>query len=102
MTYKVTVRYLGWNRQFGYFPAIFCSGKCDPRLGQCLISALRTSITNTYSTASLCVGYVLKHWCFLAAIGVADTPKAPNKQNPEGGEVVDGAEPNSLEPHSNL
>lgn len=37
----------------------------------------------------------------MAGTEVADTPKAPNKQNPEGGEVVDGAEPNSLEPYSN-
>lgn len=61
------------------------------------------SITNICSTASLCVGQSMHEnfGVFLAATEVADTPKAPNKQNPEGGEVVDGAEPSSLEPHRN-
>lgn len=57
------------------------------------------NITNIYSMTSVCVG-----WSMHKNIGVflvADTPKAPNKQNPEGGEVLDGDEPNSLEPYRN-
>lgn len=82
---------LGWNRQFEFFPAIFCLGKCDPCLGQHCLSPQDFSITNSYSTTSLCVGQsweqsMHKNWWFLAATEIADTPKAPSKQNPECGD----------------
>lgn len=61
------------------------------------------NVTNISSTTSLCVGWSTHKniGVFLAATVKVDTPKAPNKKNSEGGEVVDRAEPNSLEPYSN-